>query len=81
MITADAMAKANSVEGDGIRLSVEQGPLGAHRCSAPRRRAAGRAGVITGVARMPCSTTDSAIVKPTVDHSQRSSGNVAAPAA
>ena len=81
MITADAMAKANSVEGDGIRLSVEQGPRGAHRHSARRRRAAASSRRITGVARMPCSTTESATVKPTVDHSQRSSGKVAAPAA
>ena len=75
------MAKANSVEGDGMGLSVEQGPHGAHRHSArasSRRRSRRR---ITGVARMPCSTTESAIVKPTVDHSQRSSGNDAAPAA
>ena len=31
MITTDATAKANSVEADGIRLSVEQGPRAAHR--------------------------------------------------
>ena len=92
MMTTDAAANASRVEADGIPPSVRARASRPHRFTrgagqaralhrlvgprAPRRGAR-----ITGVARMPCTSTESATVKPTVDHSHRSSGNDAAPAA